>query len=105
MKIQEALKETGKAMLSTSGRNCWAEVVRNTLMWNNAEPFPVNYDTIIRNDWQSYSPSLVKCEACYEACKIYQLEQVTLHDFNITKWRIDHLRKYHCTCKRGSSHE
>ena len=59
----------------------------------------VSYTAMFENDWKPYHPKPTKCSACIEADGLETAQQI-IHNINVTMPRVNHLRKYHCTCKR-----
>lgn len=71
-------------------------VFGDILVWNKTKR-PVVYSFYSRTAWLPYQPEPEKCEACKEADD--RKTRMTYPDDVIS----DHLRKFHCTCKKGEA--
>lgn len=106
MKIMEALEKNGKAR-----RQCWNDatylVKEEHIDMMDGYTFTQYYadgglpvrgyrmfaSEVLATDWLPYSPEPEKCRACKEADEL---------QFNPASMPVsaDHLRRYHCTCKK-----
>lgn len=101
MRITEAL-EKGHPRLTMKGvrSDVYAFIDSDGVFkWNHTN-LPVRAKLLIQ-DWLPYEPE--KCEACKEADKLHAVvpeDGCFLTEQKAEVFMSEHLRKYHCTCKK-----
>lgn len=101
MNITEALKKgNGKARLSGFDGCYVGEGDDGVLTWFTTlgrEEYRVTYDQLVLTAWLPYNAETEKCEACQEADALEGRPGGYSSDYSY------HLRKHHCTCKKGGA--
>lgn len=102
MKIQDALNETGKAEHDYYP-SMYARNIGGVLCWfyrkGNSQGPCIGYTWILDNNWTTYHPTPEKCEACEDA-QVYEYGISDSKHPGCNKCVVEHLRRYHCTCKK-----
>lgn len=105
MNITEALeKGKGKASRLIFGGWYAGNDHAGYLSWftkKGSRQTQVAYDQIICTDWLPYNSEPEKCEACQEAEEIMESHDAMM--VQVTARYAAHLRKFHCTCKKGEA--